>query len=180
MSLIAGNLAVVQRLLAAAGMPWGVCAGAAAHLYGNRRPIQDIDLLVARGRLSEVVRLLQNSGKAVQFDGQRIIWRGIKLFDDLTIRSAGTHYPLTLDEPMQARIRNLSLLGAPVCVLAPEDVVAHKLLLARGPNQGKHDLEDAAAILRRQQLDQEYLLQRARLMNAETIVSERLAAVQLQ
>jgi hypothetical protein len=177
MSLIAGNLAVVQRLLDDSRLPWGVCAGAAAHLYGNRRPIQDVDLLVARGQLPAVVQLLQRSGKAVQYDGQRIIWRGIKLFDDLTVRREGRAHPLALDAEMQARLRRMPLLGAQVLVLPPEDVVAHKLVLGRGQAEGKHDLADAAAIVRRQQLDQAYLLQRARLMDAEALVAERLAAL---
>ncbi len=177
MSLIAGNLAVVQRLLDGHGTPWAVFAGAAAHLYGNRRPIQDVDLLVPRGQLLEVVKLMQSSGKAVQFDGQRILWRGIKLFDDLTVRRNGTVYPLLLDEPMQARLQRLSLLGAPVKVMAPEDVVAHKLLLSRGPAEGKHDLADVEAIIKRQSLSMEYLQERARLLGAEELIAERLAAL---
>lgn len=176
MSLIAGNLAVVQRLLDGAEMPWGVFAGAAAHLYGNRRPIQDVDLLVARGQLQSVVKLLQGSGKAVQFDGQRILWRGIKVFDDLTLRRAGRVHPLALDQAMSQRIRRMSLLGAPVGVVAPEDVVAHKLLLGRGASEGKHDENDVAGIIRRQSLDTAYLLERARLLDAETLLRERFGA----
>lgn len=177
MSLIAGNLAVVQRLLDADGLPWCVFAGAAAHLYGNRRPIQDVDLLVPRGRLTAVVQMLQSSGKSVQFDGQRILWRGIKVFDDLTIRRAGRAHPLLLDQPMQRRIRRLSLLGAQVGVVAPEDVVAHKLLLGRGAPEGKHDLDDVAGVIKRQTLDAVYLLERTRLLDAEAMLREKLAAL---
>src|SRR3954465_5404326 len=100
MSLIAGNLGVVQRLLDGQKMLWGVCAGAAAHLYGDRRPIQDIDLLVMPGQLPTVVKLLQQQQKAVQFDGQRILWRGIKAFDDLSIRRGGLVHPYVLDADM--------------------------------------------------------------------------------
>ncbi|NTV65050.1 MAG: hypothetical protein HGA65_16190 [Oscillochloris sp.] len=167
MSLIAGNLAVVQRLLDGKQLAWGVIAGAAAHLYGNRRPIQDVDLIVTSGALSTVVQLLQGNGKAVQFDGQRIIWRGIKIFDDLTIRRDGKVFPLTLDAPMQAHLRKLSLLGAPVSVIAPEDVVIHKLLLDRGSAFGKYDQSDVEGILRRQTLDVAYLNDRLGLMRAE-------------
>lgn len=177
MSLIAGNLAVVQRLLDGDGLPWGVVAGAAAHLYGNRRPLQDVDLLVPKGKLNTVVQLLQSSGKAVQFDGQRILWRGIKLFDDLSVRREGRTYPLTLDQPMQLRVRKLSLLGAMVGVVAPEDVVAHKVLLARGATENKHDLEDVAGVIRRQTLDLAYLRERARLLSAEALLRERLAGM---
>jgi len=175
MSLIAGNLGVVQRLLDGSGLGWGVCAGAAAHLYGNRRPIQDVDLLVPRGALTTVVGLLQGAQKAVQFDGQRILWRGIKLFDDLTVRRPGASHPFLLDEPMLARLRRMPLLGAPVQVLPPEDVLAHKLLLARGLEQGKHDLPDAEGIARRQRLDLDYLRERLTMLNAAELLAPKLA-----
>ncbi|MCU0491676.1 MAG: nucleotidyltransferase family protein [Chloroflexaceae bacterium] len=169
MSLIAGNLRVVQQLLDQSGMAWAVCAGAAAHLYGNRRPIQDVDLLVAQGQLNTIVKLLQSAQKAVQFDGQRIIWRGIKVFDDLTLRQNGMVHPYTLDAAMTERRRRLPLLGNQVQTLAPEDVVIHKLLMGRGAEQGKHDLEDVAGIVRRQQLDGAYIAERVKLANAGRI-----------
>jgi Cu2+-containing amine oxidase len=177
MSLIAGNLGVVQRTLDAQRMHWAVCAGAAAHLYGNRRPLQDVDILVAPGKLPDVVRLLQQQQKVVQFDGQRILWRGIKVFDDLTIRKGGTTYPFTLDAPMVERLRRLSLLGALVPVLAPEDVLIHKLLLDRGQDQGKHDHADAAGIVRRQQLDPEYLKRRGDAMKLNGALGPLLVGV---
>src|SRR5919198_127676 len=105
MSLIAGNLGVVQRLLDSREMKWGVCAGVAAHLYGDRRPIQDVDILVSTGKLADVVKLLQQQQKAVQFDGQRILWRGIKLFDDLSVKRGSITHPYVLDETMAARLR---------------------------------------------------------------------------
>jgi len=172
MSLIAGNLGVVQRLLDANPIHWAVCAGSAAHLYGDRRPIQDVDILVSSGKLPEIVKLLQQQQKAVQFDGQRILWRGIKLFDDLSIRRGSTTHPFALDAAMVERRRRISLLGSLVAVLAPEDVLIHKVLMGRGADLGKHDLADAAGIVRRQQLDVEYLRERLKAMNApETATS---------
>jgi hypothetical protein len=175
MSLIAGNLGVVQRTLDAGSITWGVCAGAAAHLYGTRRPIQDVDILVAAGRLADVVRLLQQQNKVVQFDGQRILWRGIKIFDDLSVRRGGATHPYVIDAAMSERVRRLSLLGALVPVLAPEDVLVHKLLLGRGADQGKHDLADAAGIVRRQPLDAAYLRERIAAMQAGDAVTPALA-----
>jgi hypothetical protein len=160
MSLIAGNLGVVQRLLDSQEMTWGVCAGAAAHLYGDRRPIQDVDLLIMHGQLPAVVKLLQQQQKAVQFDGTRILWRGIKIFDDLSIKRSGSTFPYILDATMAARLRRIPLLGANVRVLAPEDVLLHKIVLGRGAEQGKHDLADVAGIVRRQKLDLDYLRER--------------------
>jgi hypothetical protein len=180
MSLIAGNLGVVQRLLDGHGMKWGVCAGVAAHLYGDRRPIQDVDILVMARKLPEVVRLLQQQQKAVQFDGQRILWRGIKLFDDLSVRRGGAVHPFVLDGPMIERLRRMSLLGAPVTVLSPEDVLLHKVLMGRGAQQGKHDLADAAGIVRRQQLDLDYLRARMQTMNANGSATAALAQLGVQ
>lgn len=174
MSLIAGNLFVVQKLLDANPVTWAVCAGAAAHLYGNRRPLQDVDILVGSGQLPKVVALLQSQQKAVQFDGQRILWRGIKFFDELNVRRNGTVHPFIFDEPMVARLRRMPLLGAQVPVLAPEDVLFHKALMGRGSEQGKHDMADAAGIVRRQQLDLEYLEQRALTSRIDSATRMRL------
>lgn len=175
MSLIAGNLGVVQRLLDAHAISWGVCAGAASHLYGDRRPIQDIDILVIKGGLTTIVQLLQQERKAVQFDGKRVLWRGIKLFDDLSVRRADKLYPFTLDPLMKQYLRRIPLLGSRVAVLAPEDVFVHKILLGRGPEQGKHDLIDAASIARRQRLDLAYLQERMQLMQVRDLLAPNLA-----
>jgi len=175
MSLIAGNLGVVQRLLDANPIQWAVCAGSAAHLYGNRRPIQDVDILVAGGKLADIVKLLQQQQKAVQFDGQRILWRGIKLFDDLSIRRGGVVHPFIFDTPMIERRRRIPLLGSTVAVLAPEDVLIQKVLLGRGVEQGKHDLADADGIVRRQQLDLDYLRNRLKATKASEAATVTLA-----
>ena len=175
MSLIAGNLGVAQRLLDPSGTTWAICAGAAAHVYGNRRPIQDVDILVGQGRLPEVVKLLQSQNRVVQFDGQRILWRGIKFFDDLTIRRPGAVYPFVFDSFMQTRLRRIPLLGSVVPVLPPEDIVLLKLAHDRGPEQGKHDRVDAQGVVRRQQLDLEYLRQREQAMRLNGAVTALLA-----
>ena len=177
MSLIAGNLGVAQRLLDGQQATWAVCAGAAAHLYGNRRPIQDIDILVTPGQLPLVVQLLQRQQKAVQFDGQRILWRGIKVFDNLSIKRDGMTFPFVLDELAQSRLRRLPLLGARVAVLAPEDVLLHKVLLARGEAECKHDIPDAQGIARRQQIDYDYLQQRIEAMRAAAVAPAALEQV---
>lgn len=179
MSLIAGNVGFIQRLFDEQQVAWAVCAGAAAHLYGNRRPIQDVDILVGPGQLKTIIDLLQTRQKTVQCDGQRIIWRSIKFFDDLSIRQGSYLHPFELDEAMIAKFRRLPLLGANVSVLAPEDVLIHKLLLRRGESQGKHDVVDAAGIVRRQQLDYDYLHHRIKTMQAEERANEALGLVDL-
>jgi hypothetical protein len=180
MSLIAGNLFFVQKLLDSAQVTWGICAGAAAHLYGNRRPIQDVDILVGTGQLPKVVTLLQQQQKAVQFDGTRILWRGIKFFDELNVRNNGSLFPFAFDEPMVLRLRRMPLLGTPVPVLSPEDVLMHKVVMNRGADQGKHDIPDAAGIVRRQSLDIDYLRLRMQTMRVNGTTQARLAELGVQ
>jgi hypothetical protein len=59
-------------------------------------------------------------------------------------------------------------------VLSPEDVLIHKVLMGRGAEQGKHDLSDAAGIVRRQQLDLDYLRERLKAMGAPETASAAL------
>ncbi|WP_110518624.1 hypothetical protein [Herpetosiphon llansteffanensis] len=175
MSLIAGNLAVVQKLLDGAQMAWGIYGGAAAHFYGSRRPINDIDIVVPANKLSEIARLLQQGQKAVQYDGGRILWRGIILQEDLTIRQNGAVYPFVLDDPMIERLQRKPLLGSRVLFLAPEDILVHKLILYRGSDQQRFDIVDCEGIIKRQQLDLEYLNQRLQNSNATALVTPRIA-----
>lgn len=175
MSLIAGNLAVVQKTIETAAIPWGVYAGAAAHLYGDRRPINNVDIVVAHGSLQRIAQLLQASGnRAVQYDGNRLLWRGIYLYDDISLRYPGKVHPFTLDEQMIGRLRRMPLLGARVMVLSPEDVLIHKLIAASSPQPGKYDREDAEGIARRQKFDLNYLRERMRRANADGAVLIRL------
>jgi hypothetical protein len=174
-SLIAGNLNVVQRTLDAAELSWGVYAGAGAYLYGHPRPINNVDIVVRSGSLQQISRLLQEGNRAVQFDGNRLLWRGINIYDDATIRRAGRVYPFGLDEQVIAHLRRKPLLGARVLALAPEDVVIHKLILAAGPEKSDVHFGDAQGVLKRQKLDLDYFRDRLRLTNADP---EVLAKVQ--
>jgi hypothetical protein len=78
---------------------------------------------------------------------------------------------------MQTRLRRIALLGSVVPVLAPEDIVLHKLAHDRGTEQGKHDRVDAQGIVRRQQIDLEYLRQREQAMRLNGSVTVLLAEI---
>jgi len=163
MSLIAGNLGAVQRLLDEAGLAWGVCSGTAAHLYGVRRPIQNVDILLPEGYLRQVRDLLRENKRVAQYDGRILLWRGIKLFDDLPVTIDGRRHLFLMDALMQERLRRLPLLGSRVLVISPEDALAQKALLVRAEDSpGKHHREDFEAIARMQgnSLDLNYLVQR--------------------
>ncbi|MBN1484420.1 MAG: nucleotidyltransferase family protein [Chloroflexia bacterium] len=183
MSLIAGNLGAVQRLLDTAGLSWGVCAGAAAYVYGVRRPIANVDILLAPGELRLVRELLKENRRTAQYDGRILLWRGIKIFDDLSLSMDGQRYPFLLDEPMQSRLRRLFLLGSKVLVLSPEDVLAHKALLSFVTSDcpEKYHGQDLANLIKfqSQKLDLDYVLKRVRLCQAEAPLRALLAEVGL-
>lgn len=178
MSLIAGNLGAVQRLLDDAGWRWGVCSGAAAYVYGVRRPIANIDILLPPGFLRELRDLLARNRFVAQYDGRVLLWRGIKLFDDLGLSGDRGRHPFLLDDEMQARLRRLPLLGSRVLVLAPEDVIVQKALLVlygeKDPT--KSHRQDLETLLRVQgaSLDRDYLQRRMRLCLAEGAVASLL------
>lgn len=171
MSLIAGNLGAVQQLLDDAGLSWGVCAGAAAYVYGVRRPIRNVDVLLPSGLLREVRDLLQQNRKAVQYDGRILLWRGIKLFDDLSVTAGGRRYPFVMDSLMAQHLRRLPLLGSRVLTVSPEDLLVQKALVALQGTEspGQHHLDDFRAVARIQgaNLDMDYLRQRLHLCEAE-------------
>lgn len=179
MSLIAGNLGIIQRLLSGASMPYGIYGGAAVHLYGDRRPINNIDMLVSPGTLRTVFDAMKQAKRVGQFDGRRIMWSGINLYDDLSIRNGGATCAFKFDQVMIDRLRQVALLGSRVMVLAPEDVVAQKLLVAHEPGRGEQAHKDIAAILQRQTLDLDYLHERLRVSNALLVVKPDLEALGL-
>lgn len=179
MSLIAGNLGLMQRLLDEHQVLWGIYGGAAAHFYGNRRPIKNIDILVTVGALRDIVHYMQQIKKVVQFDGRRIMWSGINLCDDLSLKVDGTTCSIKMDQPMTEHLRQVPLLGSRVWMLAPEDILIHKLLQNRGEEQGKFDFEDAASIAKRQQLDLDYVRARLHTSNSATVLAPRLQELEL-
>lgn len=180
MSLIAGNLGAVQQLLDEAHLTWGVCSGAAAYVYGSRRPIANVDILLPLGRLRQVRDLLQQNRRLAQYDGHILLWRGIKLFDDLPVPIEGQRHPFHLDQAMEDHLRRLPLLGSRVLILAPEDVLAQKVLLSLQEDDGlpnRPHRQDFLAVARTQHsnLDLEYLRTRLRICSVEDKAGDLLA-----
>lgn len=177
MSLIAGNLGIMQRLLSGASMAYGVYGGAAAHFYGDRRPINNIDMLVSPGTLRTVFEEMKQAKRVGQFDGRRIMWSGINIYDDLSVRNGLTTCSFKLDQSMIDHLRDVALLGSRVKMLAPEDVVAQKLISAQEPGRGDQAHNDIAAILKRQTLDLDYLQERLQMSNAVVVTKPILEAL---
>lgn len=164
------GVARIKELLDGAGIQWAVAAGAAVYLYVGNRPPTDLDLLVMPKDLPDVGRLLGAAPKRGQShwgEVSKVEVDPVEVVGSLIVRMDGRSYRYELDGEMIDRLRFTPFEGVEVPVLAPEDVIALKAVLQRGPEQGKHDLEDIAALAAGTHIDREYLLHRLRLMGAE-------------
>ena len=173
----------VAARLDASGLPWCVFAGAAATCYGVQRTITDIDIALHSEDTARILALFpegqpkptKHPGEYGLDFGQVEIWWGT-----LFLRGSERLYSVPFDEPMRARVTRQNILGINVPVSAPEDIIVLKAILQRGPEQGKHDLEDIQAIAQTlgNRLDLDYLKERARSCGAQERVAfclQRLA-----
>ncbi len=160
----------IKWLLGDAGIRWAVAAGAAVYLYtGNRTPT-DLDILVRPNDLARVARLLghtHKTGKATWGESLKVEVDSVEIVGSLLLKLDGTLCRYSLDDEMLSHSRTALFERVEVPVLAPEDVIALKAVLQRGPEQGKHDLEDIAALATRMDVDANYLRRRLRQMGAE-------------
>ncbi len=91
----------------------------------------------------------------------------MEIVGTLLVRLDGGSYRYEMDDEMLSHVRTTLFEGVEVPVLAPEDVIALKAVLQRGPEQGKHDLEDVAALAVKVAVEVDYLGLRLRRMGAE-------------
>jgi hypothetical protein len=134
-------LSEVARRLDEAGVLWAVFAGAAASVYGVKRPITDIDVLVPAAAGDQVARLFPEAQIERRENGA--VWTLHLLGCDIV---AGLSL-IELDPQMIARLRRHDLAGVSVPVIPPEDNIVLKAVAGRGPEQGKHDWEDVAEMM---------------------------------
>jgi hypothetical protein len=160
----------IGALLGDADIPWAVAAGAAVFLYTGNRPPTDLDLLIPPERMVEAGVLLSASPKREKTawgEVSKLVAGETELVGSLTVDAEGHRCDYRMDEEMARRVRLLQLQGVPVPVLSPEDVIALKAVLQRGPDQGKHDMEDISALAADVPIDRDYLVSRLRRMGAE-------------
>ncbi len=161
----------VAARLDASGIPWCVFAGAAATCYGVQRAITDVDIFLHSEETARILALFpdgqprpaKHPGEYSLEFGPVELWWGT-----LYLKGGERLYPVPFDEPMRARVTRQAVLGITVPVSAAEDIIAFKAILQRGPEQGKHDLEDIQAIAQTlgSRLDLDYLKERARVCQA--------------
>ncbi len=164
------GLLLVKGRLEDGGLDWGVAAGSAVYIYAGNRLPTDVDLLVRPEDLSKVGSLLGLVPKMERTswgEEEKIALGEIEIAGGLVIRVGAESYPYGMDGAMVERLRRGTLEGVEVPVLAPEDIIAMKSVLQRGPEQGKHDIEDIEALAAAMEIDAEYLRWRLTQMGAE-------------
>ncbi|MGD1996740.1 MAG: hypothetical protein PVH62_08210 [Anaerolineae bacterium] len=154
------SLAEVARRLDGAGLIWVVFAGAAATVYGADRPVTDVDILTPAAAAEQLTALFPE-GTVRPGEERRILGvelPGFDLLAGLAMEKEDTSYRIDVDDEMAARRRYGEIDGVVVPVIPPEDNILLKAILRRGPEEGKHDLEDVQAMMTHfAALDWEYL-----------------------
>jgi predicted nucleotidyltransferase len=132
--------------------------GMASAALGRPRCSSDIDLLVAPEEAPRALELLAEAGFETEVTNPAWLYKAFTkgILVDLLFKTKGDIY---LDREMLRRGRNQLWLGTRVRVIPPEDLIVIKAIV--------HDEEtprhwhDALALLRRSDLDWDYLVERA-------------------
>jgi hypothetical protein len=143
------SLDEIARRLDGAGIVWAVFAGAAATVYGATRPLTDVDILIPAAEGSRAADLFPGASVKRDEDGAMcgISLPNCDIVAGLARREAGATYTGDLDDQMATRLTRHEIAGAVVPVIPPEDNILLKATWGRGPEVGKHDWEDVAAMM---------------------------------
>jgi Uncharacterised nucleotidyltransferase len=154
--------AVLRDSIAAvegAGVFYVLIGGLASTLMGRQRWTWDIDLLVARDDARSALAALEAAGFTTEESDEQWLFKAHRddVLVDILFEAAGT---LQLDDAMRAHAWSTELMGVPVRVAAPEDVIVMKALAHR--EDVPRYWFDALGMLTAAELDWDYLLERAR------------------
>jgi hypothetical protein len=155
------SLYEVKSKLMGTGICWIIFAGAAAHCYGSRRKVTDIDILVGVEDLKKAKNVLKNV-------------EGFDIVADLKINTNQGICFFFLDKEMVERAKWKKLFGISVPVIPIEDNIVFKAILQRGENEDKHDTEDIQHMAANEKIDLEYLKRRIKKCRAQKRVEPLL------
>jgi len=171
------TLSELARRLDSAGVTWAVFAGAAAAVYGANRPLTDMDILIPATEGERVAGLFPEAQVKRREDGtvHMLTLPDFDLVAGLMWCDGGVDHPVDLDAAMAARLTRHEIAGVVVPVIPPEDNVLIKAVWGRGPEVGKHDLEDVREMVAHlPALDWEYVHWRAGVFGAGQRVQQAL------
>jgi predicted nucleotidyltransferase len=139
-------------------VPYALIGGLASAVLGRPRCSSDIDFLVAPDCAQRALDAFTKAGFETEITNPAWLYKAFAggILVDLLFKTKGDIY---LDDEMLRRASHYSFLGTRVRVIAPEDLIVVKAIV--------HDEEtprhwhDALALLRRGDLDWDYLVARA-------------------
>ncbi|HKC49960.1 MAG TPA: nucleotidyltransferase [Myxococcota bacterium] len=142
-----------------AAIPYLLIGGLASAVLGRPRCSSDIDLFVAPDVAPHALDALARAGFTTELTNPAWLYKAFRrgILVDLLFKTVGDIY---LDREMLRRASHYSLLGTRVRVIPPEDLLVIKAIV--------HDEEtprhwhDALALVRRADIDWDYLVERAR------------------
>jgi predicted nucleotidyltransferase len=142
--------------------------GVASAALGRPRWTHDIDLFVGPEDARRTLALLAEHGFDTQETDPGWLFKALKddVLVDVIFLSDGR---VSLDEEMAARARWAEVQGIRLPVIGPEDLIVIKALVHK--ERSPRHWFDALALLRRDDLDWDYLLRRARRYNPLRVLS---------
>jgi predicted nucleotidyltransferase len=149
----------VVDALDAAEIPFGIIGGVASAAYGRPRWTKDIDVFCRVEDAEPVLDVLESHGFDVERTNPTWIYKAFRndVVVDVIFKAKAEVY---FDEAMRARVERRSLWGVEVPLVPAEDIVITKAI-ATDESSPNH-WWDALCILAGNDLDWDYLLERAR------------------
>jgi hypothetical protein len=149
-------------------VPYLFMGGLASAVLGRPRWTHDIDVFVGPEDAPRTLEVLAREGYRTQRTDPEWLFKALKddVLVDVIFLSDGR---VKLDEEMAARARTEEIEGIRVPVICPEDLIVIKALVHK--ERSPRHWFDALALLRREDLDWDYLLARARRYNPLRVLS---------
>lgn len=160
------KLVSVLRLANKIGVRYGLFSGGYVSLVTSNRPPTDFDFLTN----VEGIGLLQKKFPQAVFveqkgnaTGKWLDPLGDGLIDfaaEVTIAINGHNYLVNMTDLAWQHADKVVIGDLTIYLANPVDTILSKAIGQRGPEQGKHDLEDIEALLKVVEIDRDYLKQR--------------------
>lgn len=141
-----------------AEVPYLLVGGLASAVLGRPRCSSDVDLLVAPELAPRALETLAEAGFETEVTNPHWLYKAFAkgILVDVMFKSFGDIY---LDREMLRRASHYSVLGTRARVIAPEDLIVMKAVVHC--EETPRHWHDALALLRRPDLDWDYLVERA-------------------
>ena len=165
-----------------ASIPFAIGGSGCLFVLGNERLPDDVDIFLPNeyhdqadaifGCKSYYYTSAQENVRNSNPEGSH----SMQLTSDLVLTIAGKTYDLHVTDDILAHRLEAIFEETPIFFYPPEDVLLTKALMQRGPDVGKHDIEDVRAFMQiYSDLRMGYALQRIQALGAEERVRTLLS-----